>query len=145
MNEFKINLKDKQHTLNTLSNLTDNVYFIPTKIYNQLLEIDFPIKSKELAIQQICKFIDLLIFKITVNNKTVFEININEFINIFNRDTYNKFKEILKDLRIISQVQHEDGTYYDYENGVSKLYRIYNDYLNLTEYSVIVFNNKCRE
>lgn len=150
MKEFKINLKDKEHTINTLSNLTDNVYFIPTKIYNQLLEINFPIKSKELAIEQICKFINLLIFKITVNNKTVFEINRNEFINIFNGDTYNKFKEILKDLRILSQVQHENGTYYKFPTKTdktyySKLYRIYNDYLNLREYSVIVFNKKSND
>jgi hypothetical protein len=142
MKEFKINLEDKEFTTETLSKLTNNVYFIPTKIYNQLLEVEFPIKNRELAIEQICEFIDLLVFKVTVNNETLFEINIEEFINIFNRDTYIRFKEILKELNILSQVQHKDGTYYDYQNGINKLYRIYNEYLDLKDYSVIVFDNK---
>lgn len=116
----------------------ETIKVIPTKILEQLLEIDLPIKNREIAILNICDFMNYLSTLQYKFQSTLLVIPQIVFIKYFNEDKTTEYKNILKDLNIITQVPYADGVGYSKKDGIAKQYRIHNEYLNQTEYSLII-------
>ena len=143
MKTFKLNLNNQQEIVNILKSLNNDNYFISTSIYNKLQEIDedaLPLRNRNLVIKQICNFIDYINYNIYYAKDNQLEISKSTFVNIFNTDTYIQFKQLLKDLKILSQVRHKDGSFYDYKEGISKNYRIYNEFLEHKDFTLLIFD-----
>lgn len=120
----------------------DTIKVIPTKILEQLQQIELPIKNREIAIINICDFLIYLNTQFDKFDTSLLVIPQNIFIKYFNSNKESKYKEILKQLNILTQVSYANGSGYDKDNGIAKQYRIHNDYLNQKEFSLLILENK---
>jgi len=126
---------DKEIDLSDLKNNISNLYVVGSKSLMDLLTYEnYPLKNKILAISQILDFLKyfdntLLSFN---REENILSIPQSVLIKYFNRDTYVKFINILKELKILSDIPNENGISYNYkkENGqlVTKRYRLLNYY-----------------
>lgn len=120
------------------SEFQNTIKVLPTSLVNHLESIKLPIKNKEKAYTQIANFLNYLNLLLEQENKSVFVIEQSTFIKYFNGDTYIKFKQILSDSKILTNVTNLDNVWYDYQNSIAKTYRLHNEYINNQDYSLLI-------
>lgn len=135
--------KLKLTDLNRLSKKDFNgtIKIIPTYLLEVLETIELPIKNRKIAIRSVCDFLSCLSIKQSETQSSLIQITRDTFIKYFNRNTYNNFKEILKNNEVITQVQYESGIGYSQEDGLPKQYRIHTKYLQETDFTILIFDN----
>lgn len=108
---------------------------------------EFPIKNRKIAIKQILSFIKFVEYSLSIEKKNdLLEIQQEEIIKIFNRNTYVDFLKLLNELNIFKAVPYSDGTYYNcgkLNNTKIKIkrYKLTDEYKN-DELCLIVINDK---
>lgn len=126
-------------------NYNSDIKIIPTETFEKLLGVNFPIK-KEFAIKQVSEFLmylNILIEENETYNELVIEQEV--FIKYFSRDTYVRFKEILKEIEVLTPIGKDiPGSYclYDYKNKIAKSYQVYSTYVKLDKYTLLFFDRK---
>ncbi len=130
----------------SLKEIKFSKYCFITNIYiiNQLATVELPINRK-LATINILNFLHYIDAEINDNNgKTTLIISQKILLSFFN-DHVIKYMQILKDLEIISNVSHPDGSYYTAPHlstkekpSIAKLYRIHNSYLTNKELGILI-------
>lgn len=134
----EINLKDL--SILKKKDFNGTIKIIPTSILNQLKQIELPIKNFKIAVSNIADFLSHLNIMFDMTNKSVIAIDKFVFEKYFSRKQYLQYKEILKELNIITAVPYEDGTFYSIENNKSLQFRIHNEYLQLNDFTLLIFN-----
>lgn len=134
---IKINLKD----VITLKNkeFDSNIKIIPTYLIEELEKMDLPISNRNIAIKNICDFLTLLNTRYNEYGSSVIPIDKDVFIRFFNNRLYTEYKNILDDLKVITKVPYEDGSFYSKDEGKSLQYRIHNKYLLTDDYTLLFF------
>lgn len=140
---------DKELDLDILRSDINNLYTIGIETLSQLISYDgeLPIKNKNLAIIQIFKFLKYVDQKIhsIEGSDDVISLPQSVLIDHFNRNSYKKFMTILKELKIFTEIPHENGISYNYKkdcgNLVTKRYRLFNEYVKQDVCIVIPVNN----
>jgi len=123
-------------------NKNSNVKIISTQLLNSILSIELPIKNKEIFISNVVEFLDYLNEKMEHEYLTAFTISVDIFIKYFSRDKYKQYLQILKDFEILTNISHENGVWYDKDEGITKKYRVHNSYLNNTDFTLVIFEDK---
>lgn len=96
----------------------------------KLMAVDLPIKNRNIAIRNILSFLRMIDTRMKSNNgKTVIPIDAQTMVEYFNRDQYKKYLNLLKELKVISDVPYDSGIFYSKEQKLCKLYRVFNQYL----------------
>lgn len=109
----------------------------------KLLAYDkYPIKNKTIAVSNVLKFLRAVDFKVAKADKTVVKINSKLIIQYLSRNAYKAYMDILKELRILSKVPYDDGTFYSYgEVEYAQQYQLYNEYINDNELCIVLTNS----
>ena len=109
---------------------------------------EFPIKNRKIAIKQILSFIKFVENTFWINNikSDTIEIQQEEIIKMFNRNTYVDFLKLLNELNIFKAVPYSDGSYYNcgkLNNSKikTKRYKLTDEYKN-DELCLIIINDK---
>jgi len=118
-------------------------YINSIEIITKLLTIELPIQNKRIAIRNILDFLTFLdIERNNKENNTLLVISSKKLSKFFSRNKYFKYLEILKDMKILSNVPYDDGKYYSYIDVDirPKQYRIHNDYLSKEDLCIIILD-----
>lgn len=130
----------------TLKEIKFSKYCFIVNIYiiKQLANIELPINRK-LATINILNFLHYIDGEIQDNRgKTTIIISQKTLLSFFS-DHVVKYMQILKDLNIISNVPHADGSFYTAPHlstkdkpAIPKLYRVHNSYLTNKELGILI-------
>ncbi len=118
------------------------IKIIPTYLLDQLKQTTLPIKNIEIALSNICDFLVYINNLNASNGKSVFAIDAKVFERYFNHKAYPAYKELLKDLNVLTAVPYDNGTFYSKDDGLSLQYRIHNEYLQATDFTALIFKRK---
>jgi len=134
--------KMKMIKLSEIQTLTKKDYqgiirILPTALVEAFNTIQLPIKNKKIALLNVAEFLQWLNMMYSKDNKSLVVIPTTTFERYFNNRLYPAYKQILKDLNILTQVQYENGMGWSKDEGIAKQYRIHNEYLNTTDFTVI--------
>lgn len=114
-------------------------FIINTSTLNKLFKYDnYPIK-KEKAILHILRFLQE-VDRIR-NSKTLLTIHSDVLIAMFSRDTYKRYKNILSELEIMSNVSYDDNTFYTV-NQRAMQYRLHNEYNDANDLALVINKGK---
>jgi hypothetical protein len=141
----------------TLDNkkITKYCYINDINLIGELLTMDLPITNKKLALRNIFDFLSYIDIRIEEDNTTLLPIHSSILIDYFSRDTYKKYIELFEELKIITKVPYDDGSFYkaplkkdnnkwlkDKGNGgVCSQYRIHNSYIQKEELAIIILED----
>jgi hypothetical protein len=130
----------------TLKEIKFSKYYFITNIYviKQLATIELPINRK-LATINILNFLHYIDGEIQDNHgKSTMIISYKKLYTFFNNHV-DKYMKILKDLDIISNVAHANGSYYTAPHvsskdkpAVAKFFRVHNNYLTNKELGILI-------
>lgn len=124
----------------------NTITLLPTKLIEKLNHLELPLKNKSKAISKICKFITYINNQFKINNEhSLIVIPKNIWVRFFTIRHYRKFKQILKDSEILTQVAYLDGTGYNKDKGIAKQYRIHSNYLLSKDFSLVIFEENEKE
>jgi hypothetical protein len=119
-------------------------------------KIALPLKDRNKSIKNILEFLIYLDHEVKIAGTTSLIIPLKVFEYYFSPNLYSIYQKVLKDLEILSNVPHDDGTWYKYndkkkcqtsktEVTVAKNYRVHNNYLDNDDLVLIIFNNKIKK
>jgi hypothetical protein len=127
----------------------DSCFITNINIISKLLMRDeYPIKNKRIAIKSILTFLNYIDGIHRKENDTLIQISQKKLIEFFSKQQYIKYMDILKELEIITCVLYKDGTLYTRPseennwNGIPKLYRLYNNYINNEDLCIVLIDDK---
>ena len=140
------------NTLQLLS-LSSNCYINNRKLMSDLSNIELPLKDRNKSIKKILEFLIYLDHEVKLAGKSTLIIPQQVFESYFSPNSYCQYQLILKDLKILTNVPHDDGSWYIYYDkkkcetsktdlALAKNYRVHNNYLNNDDLVLIIFNNK---
>lgn len=115
---------------------TNNCYITSISLISKLInENKFPIKNKNIAIENILNFLSFIDVELKKNNSTILPIPRIILEKYFSRNTYKEYMDYLSNNEIITKVPYEDGKFYDFTTEGDKVgrciqYRIHNNYIN---------------
>jgi len=122
----------------------NSVFITDLYLISELLSIDIPIKNRRIFLKNILSFLRYLEFSSKIYENKIPNISRNVFIKFFGRN-YSDYKQILKDLEIISNVPHKNGEWYNYKKGLVKNYRIHNNYLKEKELCLVILEEPSKK
>lgn len=117
---------------------TNNCYITSISLLGKLLdEKTFPIKNRNIAIENILSFFSYIDCMIKRNDSTIVPIPRGVIDKYFTRDTYKKYMDYFNDNEILTKVPYEDGKFYEYsiinnkkvKGGRCMQYRMHTKYL----------------
>lgn len=140
------------NTLQLLS-LSSNCYINNRKLMSDLSNIELPLKNRNKSIKKILEFLIYLEHEVKLAGKSTLIIPQQVFESYFSPNSYCEYQKILKDLKILTNVPHDDGSWYVYYDkkkfetsktdlSLAKNYRVHNNYLDNDDLVLIIFNNK---
>jgi hypothetical protein len=118
---------------------------IPTYILEELKQIELPIKNFKIVVSNICDFLSYLNIQFDNYSTSLLPISSEIFERHFNNRLYPKYKEILKDLNVLTSVPYEDGRFYSKEDSLSLQYRIHNTYLDASDFTLLIFDKNKKD
>jgi len=127
----------------------NEVRIIPTYLLDALKTITLPIKNIEIALKNVCDFLSYINHKMNLvdsktNNKdNLLFINSNDFKEFFTRNHYKKYKTILEEHGVLTNVPYSDGSFYT-PGEKPMQYRIHNKYLNNKDFTVLFLENESK-
>lgn len=118
---------DEFTDLKAISNLKQSIYCTSIETITKLVNYNnYPIENKRLAITNILNFLNYVDSKI-IKKGTKFPIYWENMAKFMTVQHYKAYENILKELKIISPVPYQDGTYY--KKGLrTTLFRVFNEY-----------------
>lgn len=123
----------------------NTIKIIPTYLLERLNQLELPIKNKEIALSNICNFLTYILNIYHNTEKSIIAIDREVFISYFNNRLYPKYKELLKECKVLTAVPYEDGTFYSKDNGICLQYRIHNEFLESKEFTALLFKPNKKE
>ena len=106
----------------------------------KLMTVDLPIQNRNIAIRNILSFLRYIDIRLkNQSGTTVLPIDAQTMIEYFNRNQYKKYLALLKELKVISDVPYDNGSFYSKDDKLCKLYRVFNQYLE-QDICLVIFN-----
>lgn len=115
-------------------------YITNLDLVSQLLITEMPIQNKRIAFKNILSFLTYIDTQIKIKDNSLFTIHSNTLIEYFGRDTYKQYMNILKELRVISDVPYNEGHFYEV-GSLSKQYRVHNNYIENNNLCIVILAN----
>lgn len=108
----------------------ERIFIQGIETISKILSVDkFPIKNKRIACENIFRFLAYIDFLIKKENdkgdtrNSILEIPIETWHDFFNKNEYIKYRDLLKELSIITQIPYPDGKWKSYTKDDHKCYR----------------------
>jgi hypothetical protein len=117
---------------------TKYCYINDIELISKLLSIELPILNTRIALKNIFDFLTYIDNRLSINNEsTILPISSATIISYFSRDTYKEYLNILKDLKIITAIPYDNGSFYA-KGQLNTQYRIHNEYINKEDLAIII-------
>jgi hypothetical protein len=132
----------------TKMKMTNHCFITDIYLLNKLSKMKFPVRNRRIATVRILEFLTFLDVEMNMNDYgTLIQIPCKTMEKFFTRNHVVEYKQILKNLKIITGVPYPDGSFYKYpdlgsqkDQGICMQYRVHKNYITPKHLGLVIFD-----